>query len=93
MMHCTGIGKAFLAFLSEEEIDRIISKAGLPGFTESTITERAKLIDELREIRVNGYAIDNEEHKENTFCIGAEEVGLVHVGVGNSECLFVKCVI
>ena len=71
MMHCTGIGKAFLAFLSEEEIDRIISKAGLPGFTESTITERAKLIDELREIRVNGYAIDNEEHEENTFCIGA----------------------
>lgn len=70
MLHCTGIGKALLAFLPNEEIVKIC-ESGLPSFTENTIIDKEKLYKKLDEVKTVGYAIDNEEHEQNIFCIGA----------------------
>jgi DNA-binding IclR family transcriptional regulator len=70
-LHCTSVGKAKLAFLSEEEIDRIIERVGLPRFTSNTITDPAQLKAELALTRQRGYAIDNEEHEVAIRCVGA----------------------
>ena len=68
-MHCTGCGKAMLAFMSEENVDAIITKWGLPRFTENTITEITELKKVLAEYREFGYAIDNGEEGHNVRCI------------------------
>lgn len=69
--HCTGVGKAIMAFLPEKKIDEIIQKEGLERFTNNTITDPQVLKEELKRIRSRGYAIDNIEHEEGTRCIGA----------------------
>lgn len=70
-MHCTGCGKAMLAFLPEDEIRKIISEHGLQTFTPNTLSTKEKLISELEEIRAKGYAIDNEEETLGIRCIAA----------------------
>jgi len=70
-MHCTGCGKAMLAFLPQEEIDSILDTEGLPASTPNTITDRQTLYQELEEIRSRGYAIDYEEETLGVRCVAA----------------------
>ena len=67
-MHCTGIGKAMLANLSEEEINRYMEK-DLTVYTDHTITDVSKLKRELEVTRQRGYAIDNMEHEFGVKCV------------------------
>ena len=50
-MHCTGGGKAILAFIPQNEVEQIIEKWGLPAITKNTITSRDALFKRLEEIR------------------------------------------
>lgn len=70
-LHCTAVGKAIMAFLPIEEVEKIIQKKGLEKFTENTIVDKEKLLDELERIRKRGYAVDNMEHEEHVRCVGA----------------------
>jgi len=70
-VHATNLGKVLLAYLSPEEIARIVADRGLAGYTPHTITDAAQLDAELALIRERGYAIDNEEYDEGLRCIGA----------------------
>jgi len=70
-LHCTAVGKAKMAFLHDEEVDRIIQRVGLPAFTPNTITQPEQLKAELAVIRQRGYAVDNEEHEVGIRCVGA----------------------
>ncbi len=69
--HATATGKAILAWLPETEIARVIAEKGLSRFTDRTITGIADLMEELRHVRRNGYAIDREEFQPDVTCIGA----------------------
>ncbi len=70
-MHCTGCGKAMLAFLPENEVSKIITDHGLPASTPNTITNKEKLLLELEEIRRYGYSRDREEETLGVSCIAA----------------------
>jgi len=70
-LHCTAVGKAIMAYLSADEIDKIISSKGLERFTENTIIDRVRLLEELSNIRKLGYSVDNMEHEEHVRCVGA----------------------
>lgn len=69
--HCTGVGKAMLAYLPESELKRIIAVKDLPRFTRKTITAAEKLQDELRQVKEQGYAVDNEEIMDSLRCVAA----------------------
>ncbi len=69
--HCTAVGKAMLAFMPQEEIDAILSRTVLNRFTENTITDIAALQAELAITRRRGHSIDNAEHEEGIYCVGA----------------------
>ena len=69
--HATAAGKAMLAWLPEDEIHRILAARGMPRFTPNTITDFAVLIEELRLVRRNGFAMDREEFQPGVICIGA----------------------
>jgi IclR family acetate operon transcriptional repressor len=68
--HATSIGKAILAWLPEDEMRRILGP-GMKRFTEHTITEFPALLESLRVVRRNGFAIDREEHLPGVICVGA----------------------
>jgi IclR family acetate operon transcriptional repressor len=59
--HAAAVGKAVLAFLSDQEINAMVLRNGLPRFTPSTFTRPSDLKENLRQIRQRGYAIDNQE--------------------------------
>jgi len=68
--HATSIGKAILAWLPEDEMRRILAN-GMKRFTNNTITEFPALVESLRIVRRNGYAIDHEEFLPGVICVGA----------------------
>jgi DNA-binding IclR family transcriptional regulator len=69
--HCTGVGKALIAFLPEEVTRALVARRGLTRFTSHTITDIAVLEAELALIRERGYSVDDEEIEEGLVCIGA----------------------
>ena len=68
--HATASGKAMLAWLPEDDMRRVLSH-GLTRFTPKTICEWPSLIEALRHVRRNGYAVDDEEYQPGVICIGA----------------------
>jgi IclR family acetate operon transcriptional repressor len=70
-LHCTAIGKALLAAMSDEEVRAIAHRTGLPRLTERTITDPGDLIKHLATVRERGYSVDDEENETHTRCIGA----------------------
>lgn len=70
-LHCTGLGKAILAYLPEERVREIVATEGLPRRTANTITKPRALYEHLAAIRSRGYALDEEEHEEGVRCIAA----------------------
>jgi DNA-binding IclR family transcriptional regulator len=69
--HCTGVGKAMLAFLPEDELDRIIPLLSFRAFTPSTLTTPEALREDLAAARRRGHAFDREEHEPGIICIAA----------------------
>lgn len=70
-LHCSAVGKAVLAMLSDAEVGVIHQKCGLPRFTPTTLTTLKRLRVELATTAERGYAVDNEEHSIGVRCIGA----------------------
>lgn len=69
--YCTALGKVLLAYLSPAELDAYLSKVELRPFTPNTITSAEALRKELEQVRINGYAPDNEEIFPQRRCVGA----------------------
>jgi DNA-binding IclR family transcriptional regulator len=67
--HCTGLGKALLAQLDDEQLKEFLRQASLPRFTPNTITQPGALRRELKKIRACGFSIDNGEHESEIRCI------------------------
>lgn len=70
-MYCTGIGKAILAYMPSEYLEKHIFSKPLVKYTPNTITERIKLQKELETIRRQGYAMDDEEIEIGVQCLAA----------------------
>lgn len=70
-LHCTSIGKAILATLSDDEVTALVRRAGLPARTENTHTDEAALLADLAEVRRRGYAEDHEENETGVRAVGA----------------------
>ena len=60
-LHCTAIGKILLASMSNSKIEMTINVLGLKAYTDNTITDINRLMDEIKEIRSCGVAYDDEE--------------------------------
>jgi DNA-binding IclR family transcriptional regulator len=59
-LHGTSTGKALLAWLPANELEKLLSEP-LASFTEATITDPARLGEELDEVRRLGYAVSRGE--------------------------------
>ncbi|WP_409305089.1 IclR family transcriptional regulator [Peribacillus sp. SCS-155] len=68
-MHCTSVGKAILAYLPTNVVVDILERKGMPMHTDKTISTKEELLQELVQIRKNGYAMDLEENEYGITCI------------------------
>lgn len=70
-LHASGVGKALMAWLPEDELERILSDQGLTRVTENTLHTPESLRAGLAEIRRQGFACDREEHAIGLHCVAA----------------------
>lgn len=68
--HATGIGKALLAFSSRSVIEQVVASE-LRAYTDWTITDHDKLLDELERTRERGYAVAHQERSWATLAVAA----------------------
>jgi DNA-binding IclR family transcriptional regulator len=69
-LHCTGVGKAILAWLPAPAVDEILA-AGLPTVTAHTITDPARLREDLAHARQRGFVVDDRENEPEVRCVAA----------------------
>jgi IclR family acetate operon transcriptional repressor len=72
--HSTGLGKALLAQLDAATVQRIVGDGPLDAKTDHTITSRSKLDAELKKVRRQGYAYDDQEGALGLSCFAVPVV-------------------
>jgi DNA-binding IclR family transcriptional regulator len=70
-LHAGGAGKAFLAFVPDHEVDAYLERQPLEALTERTVTDPARLRQELATIRRRGYAITVGERRAGAATVAA----------------------
>ena len=75
-LHCTGAGKILLAYQPESKQDHILDSIELTKYTNKTITDKDKLMEEIDLIKKQGYGLDDEEREIGVSCIGAPIFGV-----------------
>ena len=70
-VHCTSLGKSLIAYLPDEDVDRLIGEHSLLRHNENTIVSPLRLKEDLARTRAVGYAMDDEEEEIGMRCIGA----------------------
>jgi IclR family acetate operon transcriptional repressor len=86
-MHALAGGKALLAALPAEELDRYFAETERERFTPSTVTAEKALRRELAEVRRRGYSLTDEEYSLGIRGVGrlvtidGEAVGSLSAGI------------
>lgn len=67
--YSVGVGKAILAYMPETEVISLFQGEVFIKFTEKTINSLDALLENLKEVRKRGYALDDEECMAELACI------------------------
>ncbi|HHW14331.1 MAG TPA: IclR family transcriptional regulator [Firmicutes bacterium] len=83
--HFGAIGKAIMAFLPDEEVDRLLQAHPLQPLTAHTVVDPAQYRAALKEVKNRGYAVADEEVVEGVKGVAApvfDQSGNVAAAVG-----------
>ena len=70
LAHCTALGKVLLTSLSKQQIERVFAKEKrFSSYTPSSISNLTELKECLREVKSQGFAVDDEEFKMGVRCL------------------------
>ncbi len=67
-LHDTGVGKAILATLTDDQILGIVGRVGMPTPTPKSHGTPQSLLADIADIRARGYSIDDEEQELGVRC-------------------------
>lgn len=67
--YATGLGKAMLSLLGDDEIAERFDAVEFTPFTSTTITSLDDLLARIADVRARGYAEDDGEYTPGVFCI------------------------
>lgn len=70
-VYCTGVGKAMLSVLEDKTLEELAKRIEFKRYTEHTLANASALLLEVKDIRVQGYAEDREEHEVGIRCVAA----------------------
>lgn len=65
-LHAGSSGKALLAFMPPEDVERVLSRP-LEKMTSATVTSRESILKELKDIRAQGFATSHGERFEDVI--------------------------
>ena len=68
---CSSLGKCLLAGLSGQELTEALERCRFSAYTKNTIPNRQELSRHLRQVRMQGWAMDNCEYAEDRRCVAA----------------------
>ena len=74
--HCTSLGKALIAWMADDEIQRLVKERHMLRHNENTICTLARLKENLMHTRSIGYSVDDEEEEIGIRCVGAPVLGV-----------------
>jgi IclR family transcriptional regulator, acetate operon repressor len=79
--HCSASGKMILSQLSPSQRRKLLAHAPLKQYTPNTVTDLDLLEEELKRVRRDGFALDDEEFLPGLVCVAV----LVPTGTGRSN--------
>lgn len=85
--HCSASGKLFLAQMSPAQRQRLLAHVPLETYTAKTLTAPDALERELKQVRKDSYAFDDEEFLPGLLCLA---VGVPVAGGRSSLCVAVQ---
>lgn len=84
-LHSTGVGKALVAALPDEQMIDLVNRIALPPNTEHTIVDRDVLLADLAAARSRGFAFDDGEQDLGVRCVAvAVPADTVHAAISVS---------
>src|SRR5579862_5954651 len=87
-VHATSVGKALVAHIPQDRLEKILGERAMEKRTPKTITTAARLLKELEKVRVQGFAVDDEENNLGARCVGApifNQNGSIEASLGLSS--------
>lgn len=69
-LHCAAVGKVLLAWQAPEDQQALLREP-LPAFTAKSLTQPELVQAELAKVRLQGYALDDEELEPGVRCVAA----------------------
>jgi DNA-binding IclR family transcriptional regulator len=69
--HAAAGGKVLLASMPDKQVKNIYQNRNLKNYGKKTITNLSGLLEQLKQIRLQGYAVDDEEYYEGVRCVAA----------------------
>ncbi len=69
--HCTSLGKVLLANLASDKQAEFLGRKTFPRKTSATITTARDLKKELENVKIAGFALDQEEMENGICCVAA----------------------
>lgn len=76
MPHCTGVGKAILSMLDDEQVSALLRRTGMPRRTEHTLVTVDSMLASLAEFRERGYVLDDGEQELGVRCVAVPLTGI-----------------
>lgn len=70
-VHCSALGKCLISGLDGQELEELAGRIKFTRFTNNTITDKKTLLEQVRLVGTQGWALDNEEHEAGMKCIAA----------------------
>lgn len=80
-LHATASGKLFLAEMALDQVERLMSR-GLKKFTDRTTVSFAQMKEVLAEVKMKGYAVNDQELLPGYFVLAAPVLGPSRTTVG-----------
>ena len=68
-VHCSASGKVLLAQLTTAQRKRLLSHTPMEPYTPNTLTTVDDYEKDIAQVKLNGYAFDNEEFLSGLFCV------------------------
>jgi len=70
-LYATAVGKMFLSQMPESDVLAYLDRTRLVLSTPYTHIETKKIMDDMKQIRLQGYSVDDEEMEEGVRCVAA----------------------
>ena len=76
MPHCTGVGKAIMSMLTDQQAAELLGRTGMPARTQHTLVTPEAMLAELAQARDLGYVLDDGEQELGVRCVAVPLIGL-----------------